>query len=52
MNVGVMENPDMTLGWHLTLGVIVVAGVLQTSLGLLKVARLADFFPLAAVHCT
>lgn len=41
---------DMTLGWHLALGVIVVAGVIQIVLGLLKVAKLADFFPLAAVH--
>ncbi|WP_266367013.1 SulP family inorganic anion transporter [Tellurirhabdus rosea] len=41
---------NMDLGWKLTLGVIVVAGVLQIGLGLLKVAKLADFFPLAAVH--
>lgn len=41
---------DMTAGWHLALGVIAVAGVLQIMLGLLKVAKLADFFPLAAVH--
>ena len=41
---------DTTVGWHLALGVIVVAGVLQIILGLLKVAKLIDFFPLAAVH--
>ena len=41
---------DMALGWHLALGVIVIAGLLQIVLGLLKVAKLADFFPLAAVH--
>ncbi len=38
------------LGWHLALGVILVAGVVQVLFGVLKVAKLADFFPLAAVH--
>jgi MFS superfamily sulfate permease-like transporter len=41
---------DLVVGWHLTLAVVVVAGVLQVILGKLKVARLADFFPLSAVH--
>lgn len=41
---------DMDLGWKLALGIIVVAGALQVLLGILKVAKLADFFPLAAVH--
>lgn len=41
---------DMDLGWKLALGVIVVAGLIQALLGVLKVAKLADFFPLSAVH--
>lgn len=41
---------DMNLGWKLALGVIVVAGLIQALLGVLKVAKLADFFPLSAVH--
>jgi len=41
---------DMDLGWKLALGVIVVAGLIQVLLGVLKVAKLADFFPLSAVH--
>jgi MFS superfamily sulfate permease-like transporter len=41
-------NPE--LGWKLTLGVIVFAGLLQVVFGLFKVASLADFFPLSAVH--
>ncbi len=38
------------LGWELTLAVGLVAGLLQIILGYLKVARLADVFPLSAVH--
>ena len=41
---------NMELGWKLTLGVIVIAGLIQIILGKLKVANLADFFPLSAVH--
>lgn len=41
---------DLQKGWQLTLGVIVVAGLIQIVLGKLKVASLADFFPLSAVH--
>lgn len=41
---------DFDLGWKLALGVIIVAGVLQVVMGLLKIARLADFFPLSAIH--
>jgi MFS superfamily sulfate permease-like transporter len=37
-------------GWHLTLGVIVVAGILQILFGILKLGSLSDFFPLSAVH--
>ncbi len=37
-------------GWRLTLGVMVVAGLLQILFGVLKLGKLIDFFPLAAVH--
>lgn len=37
-------------GWHLALGVMVVAGLVQIAFGLLKWGRLVNFFPLAAVH--
>ena len=41
---------DADLGWKLALAVVFAAGVVQIIFGLLKVARFADFFPLAAVH--
>jgi len=41
---------NMDLGWKLALGVIMAAGLLQVLFGVLKVAKLADFFPLSAVH--
>ncbi|MCX7183299.1 MAG: SulP family inorganic anion transporter [Nitrosospira sp.] len=37
-------------GWHLALGVMVVASVLQVIIGLLKAGSLSDFFPHSAVH--
>lgn len=37
-------------GWHLTLGVMVVAGLVQVAFGLLKFGKFVDFFPLSAVH--
>lgn len=37
-------------GWHLALGAVVVAGVIQVAFGLLKLGKLSDFFPLSAVH--
>ncbi len=37
-------------GWKLALGAMVVAGLVQVIFGLLKLGRLADVFPLAAVH--
>jgi MFS superfamily sulfate permease-like transporter len=37
-------------GWHLALGVIVVASILQVCFGLLKFGSLSDFFPHSAVH--
>src|SRR5258708_10828937 len=37
-------------GWHLALGVIVVAASIQIVFGLLKFGSLSDFFPHSAVH--
>lgn len=37
-------------GWHLALGAIVVAGVVQILFGVLKFGKLVDFFPLSAIH--
>jgi MFS superfamily sulfate permease-like transporter len=37
-------------GWHLALGAMVVAGLIQILFGLLKLGKLADFFPLSAIH--
>lgn len=41
---------NATLGWQLTLGAIVVAGLLQVLFGVLKFGKLNDFFPLNAVE--
>ncbi len=41
---------EQFIGWHLALGVVVVAALIQILFGVLKVAKLADFFPLSAVH--
>ena len=38
------------LGYRLTLGIGVAAGVIQVMFGLLRAGRLADFFPLTPVH--
>lgn len=37
-------------GWHLTLGTIMIAGVIQVIFGVLKMGKLTDIFPLSAVH--
>ncbi len=37
-------------GWHLALGAIVIAGLVQIGFGLLNFGRLVSFFPLSAVH--
>ncbi len=41
---------DNELGWKLALGAMVVAGVIQILFGVLKLGKLADFFPLSAIH--
>lgn len=37
-------------GWHLALGAILVAGVVQVLFGVFKLGKLTDIFPLSAVH--
>ncbi|GAB4420605.1 MAG: SulP family inorganic anion transporter [Bacteroidia bacterium] len=37
-------------GWHLALGAMIVAGVVQVLFGVFKLGRLADMFPLSAIH--
>jgi len=37
-------------GWHLALGAMVIAGLVQILFGVFKLGRLADFFPLSAIH--
>lgn len=37
-------------GWRLTLGALVVAGIIQILFGVFKWGKLVDFFPLSAVH--
>jgi len=41
---------DGETGWHLALGAIVMAGVIQVLFGVFKLGKLADFFPSAAIH--
>ena len=41
---------DANLGWKLALGAMVVAGLFQILFGVLKLGKLADFFPLSAIH--
>ncbi len=37
-------------GWHIALGAVVVAGILQILFGVFKLGSLSNFFPLSAVH--
>ncbi|MFN3996246.1 SulP family inorganic anion transporter [Algoriphagus sp.] len=37
-------------GWKLALGAMVVAGLVQILFGVLKLGKLADIFPLSAIH--
>jgi MFS superfamily sulfate permease-like transporter len=38
------------IGWRLALGAMVVAGLVQVGFGVLKLGKLADIFPLSAIH--
>jgi MFS superfamily sulfate permease-like transporter len=38
------------IGWHLTLGAMVVASVIQILFGVFKLGKLVDIFPLSAIH--
>lgn len=48
--VAELGKGDASLGWHLALGAIFVAGILQIVFGLVKLGTLVDFFPLSAIH--
>jgi MFS superfamily sulfate permease-like transporter len=37
-------------GWHLALGAMVFAGVIQILFGVFKLGKMVDFFPLSAIH--
>lgn len=41
---------DNVEGWHMALGAILVAGIIQMLFGLIKLGSLVDFFPLSTVH--
>jgi MFS superfamily sulfate permease-like transporter len=41
---------DGAQGWHLALGAVVVAGLIQVLFGVFKLGKLADFFPSSAIH--
>lgn len=38
------------MGWRLALGAMVFAGIIQILFGVFKLGKLADFFPLSAIH--
>ena len=44
------EADRALLGYHLAIGIGVVAGLLQIVMGLIRAGRLVDFFPLTPVH--
>jgi len=46
----VVELGGGATGWHLALGIIVVAAIIQIAAGFLKFGSLSDFFPHSAVH--
>ncbi len=48
--VETLGNGDLLLGYKYTLGVIVIAGVVQMLFALLKLGRFGDFFPVSVVH--
>ncbi len=49
-SVAEFGHGDSLLGWHLALGALLVAGLLQILFGMIRMGSLVDFFPLSAVH--
>lgn len=49
-SVAELGEGDAVLGYRRTLAVIVIAGMVQIGLGLVRAGRLGDFFPGSAVH--
>jgi MFS superfamily sulfate permease-like transporter len=47
--VGEFGKGDPVLGWKLALGAMVIAGFIQILFGVLKLGKLADFFPLSTI---
>lgn len=48
--VEALGNGDHALGYPYALAAILIAGLLVVAMGMLKVGKLGDFFPSAAVH--
>jgi MFS superfamily sulfate permease-like transporter len=48
--VAELGNGDIVLGWKLSLGAMVLAGLVQILFGILKWGKFVDFFPLSAIH--
>ncbi|QRR03719.1 SulP family inorganic anion transporter [Dyadobacter sandarakinus] len=48
--VSELGRGNVNAGWQLALGTIMIAGLFQILLGLMKLPRLADFFPLSVVQ--
>ena len=45
-----LGGTDRMLGYRLTLAAIVIAGLIQVAMGLMKAGKLSTFFPATAVH--
>jgi MFS superfamily sulfate permease-like transporter len=45
-----LGHGNLELGWHLALGAVVIAGILQVIFGVMKFGKFSDIFPLSAVH--
>lgn len=45
-----LGGADRMLGYRLTLAAIVIAGLIQVALGLMKAGKLSSYFPTTAVH--
>ncbi len=45
-----LGGDNISTGWHMALGAIVVAGIVQILFGVLKLGKLSNFFSDAAIH--